>query len=219
MAFNIEIHRPVPPNPVQTLLTGALECSGVLLARMALVPLDSQELPRRIAFMVEDCKPSLVFAKDPDLAKDLLGTGSVDFVVGLDELEEACHSAVSKISVRQKRQGSCEDHKHSCSQEKCPDADSYVSHVYFTSGSTGRPKGCIVTRGSLAAYCHGKNLAHGIAEDSVCFVPSAHTFDPCLGDFVATLLAGGTIALAPRKVILSRLPPCICVFSRGSLYA
>ncbi|KAJ3211805.1 hypothetical protein HDU67_004278 [Dinochytrium kinnereticum] len=84
-----------------------------------------------------------------------------------------------------------------------------VSHIYFTSGSTGRPKGCISTLGSLTAYVHAKNITHSITQTSTVFVASSHTFDPSLGDFVATLAAGATIALSPRSAILDSLAECI----------
>eukprot|EP00927_Polykrikos_kofoidii_P076810 TRINITY_DN73839_c0_g1_i1.p1 TRINITY_DN73839_c0_g1~~TRINITY_DN73839_c0_g1_i1.p1 ORF type:complete len:965 (+),score=134.90 TRINITY_DN73839_c0_g1_i1:84-2978(+) len=111
------------------------------------------------------------------------------------------------------------------------------SHVYFTSGSTGEPKGCIVTRGNLLAYCLGKNVAHGVESSmpldsvqaangtelaamavsdamtsnstSVCFVASAHTFDPWLTDLCAAWLAGAHAAVAPRNRTFTDLGGCL----------
>ncbi|KAJ3102032.1 hypothetical protein HDU97_000874 [Phlyctochytrium planicorne] len=84
-----------------------------------------------------------------------------------------------------------------------------ISHIYFTSGSTGRPKGCISTLGALSKYCNAKNSCHNITPSSVVFVASSHTFDPSLGDFVATLVAGATISISPRKSILNSLSKCL----------
>ncbi|CAJ1422096.1 unnamed protein product, partial [Effrenium voratum] len=71
-----------------------------------------------------------------------------------------------------------------------------VSHIFFTSGSTGRPKGCCCSFGNLEAYCRAKNRAHQVDRQSVVFVGSAHTFDPSLGDFFSTWLAGACLAQA-----------------------
>eukprot|EP00438_Fugacium_kawagutii_P013070 Skav213371 [mRNA] locus=scaffold797:44433:48491:+ [translate_table: standard] len=79
-----------------------------------------------------------------------------------------------------------------------------VSHIFFTSGSTGRPKGCICSLGNLFSYCKAKNEVHQVVKDSVVFVASAHTFDPSLGDFFATWLAGACVALAPLDFPLGR---------------
>jgi acyl-coenzyme A synthetase/AMP-(fatty) acid ligase len=84
-----------------------------------------------------------------------------------------------------------------------------TSHIFFTSGSTGRPKGCIIHRDSLLSYCEAKNKTHQIDNKSIVFVASPHTFDPSLGDYMATLCAGGTIAIAPRSLIFSALGACL----------
>jgi len=86
---------------------------------------------------------------------------------------------------------------------------STTSHLFFTSGSTGRPKGCIVAHRALANYCAARNVVHGVVETSVCFVASAHTFDPSLGDIMATWAVGGCVALAPRIEIFERLGPLL----------
>mmetsp|Transcript_4873 Transcript_4873/g.12067 ORF Transcript_4873/g.12067 Transcript_4873/m.12067 type:complete len:1375 (-) Transcript_4873:463-4587(-) len=76
------------------------------------------------------------------------------------------------------------------------DPKSTLSHIFFTSGSSGSPKGCICTAHNLSAYCAAKNTKHGISETSVVLLASPPSFDPCLGDIVATLLfARGELVL------------------------
>ncbi|KAK3256894.1 hypothetical protein CYMTET_33995, partial [Cymbomonas tetramitiformis] len=50
-----------------------------------------------------------------------------------------------------------------------------------------------------------------VEEGSVCFVASAHTFDPSLGDFFATLCVGGALALAPRRTLFCSLGACLAI--------
>ena len=85
-----------------------------------------------------------------------------------------------------------------------------VSHVYFTSGSTGAPKPCVCTLDNLAAYCFAKNALQGVGPGSVVLLASPLTFDPFLGDAVATLAApGAALAVPPRSRVFSALGACL----------
>ncbi|KAJ1529025.1 hypothetical protein HK405_002454, partial [Cladochytrium tenue] len=87
--------------------------------------------------------------------------------------------------------------------------DDAESHVFFTSGSTGRPKGCSATRGNLTAFCAARNEAHVVGSGAVVFVASPHTFDPALGDALAALAAGATVASARRSATFAALGKCL----------
>eukprot|EP00899_Mesostigma_viride_P024170 jgi/Mesvir1/4938/Mv04563-RA.1 len=95
------------------------------------------------------------------------------------------------------------------------DGDDDIISMFFTSGSTGRPKGCAVSRRAMAAYCHGKNVVHRVAGDSIVFVASAPTFDPSIGDFFATWMAGAVCALSTQVATLVSLGPLLAA-SRAS---
>ena len=85
-----------------------------------------------------------------------------------------------------------------------------VSHVYFTSGSTGAPKPCVCTLDNLAAYCFAKNARQGVGPGSVVLLASPLTFDPFLGDAVATLAAAGAaLVVPPRSRVFSALGACL----------
>ena len=76
-----------------------------------------------------------------------------------------------------------------------------MSHIVYTSGTTGKPKGCISSLPSLQHYIRAKNIAHEINSTSNVMLASAVTFDPCFSDVLATLLANGTLCLAPRAML------------------
>jgi acyl-CoA synthetase (AMP-forming)/AMP-acid ligase II/ankyrin repeat protein len=78
-----------------------------------------------------------------------------------------------------------------------------VSHIVYTSGTTGRPKGCVASIASLQHYLSAKNKAHDISTDSTILLASSLSFDPCLSDILATFHARATLAIAPRRVVLS----------------
>ena len=81
--------------------------------------------------------------------------------------------------------------------------------MFFTSGSTGTPKACATVARALASYARAKNAVFDVTDNSVVLVGSPPTFDPALGDAVATWLAGGTLAVAPPVDVYSDLCGCL----------
>ena len=80
------------------------------------------------------------------------------------------------------------------------DSSHALSHISFTSGtSAGAPKACCASYNALVNYCNGKNAAHGVSSASKVLLVSAATFDPALGDVIATLRIGATLVLATRS--------------------
>ncbi|CAE7947645.1 tycA, partial [Symbiodinium sp. KB8] len=168
---------------------------AVLLAGFALVPLDAEEPLPRLQFIMEDAGPLLALVvAEPQVEKAqmLLQNGSGGTKLLRDS--ELLRSEVAETS-------DCR-----------PPADfveEQISHIFFTSGSTGRPKGCMCSFHNLVTYCLAKNTIHQVDSSSIVLVASAHTFDPSLGDFFATWVAGATVALAPRAVLQAALGSCL----------
>ena len=67
-------------------------------------------------------------------------------------------------------------------------SDAEESHIFFTSGSSGVPKAVCCSVGALKGYCVAKNVEHRIEKGGKVLLASTPTFDPSLGDIVATLL-------------------------------
>lgn len=68
-----------------------------------------------------------------------------------------------------------------------------------TSGTTGEPKGIVLTAQQLAYTADQVRLAHGLTPEDrgLCVLPFFHINAPVVS-LCATLLAGGTIVIAPR---------------------
>ncbi|CAE7253525.1 srfAB [Symbiodinium sp. CCMP2592] len=172
---------------------------AVLLAGFALVPLDAEEPLPRLQFIMEDAGPLLALVvAEPQVEKAqmlLQNSGSSGYPqaqrgTNLLRDSELLRSEVAETS-------DCR-----------PPADvveERISHIFFTSGSTGRPKGCMCSFHNLITYCLAKNTIHQVDRSSIVLVASAHTFDPSLGDFFATWLAGATVALVPRALLQAAL--------------
>src|SRR5579884_319212 len=68
-----------------------------------------------------------------------------------------------------------------------------------TSGTTGEPKGIVLTAGQIAYTADQVRLAHGLTPEDrgLCVLPFFHINAPVVS-LCATLLAGGTVVIAPR---------------------
>jgi acyl-coenzyme A synthetase/AMP-(fatty) acid ligase/acyl carrier protein len=155
---------------------------AILVSGCTIVPIDPTD--PRISYLIEDSEPAMVVIKNEDILQSVIDNKSCT-VVTIDTLTNTKHKEHNKRPIHD------------------------ISHIFFTSGSTGRPKGCLVTHSSLVSYCDAKNQAHRVSDQSICFVASPHTFDPSLGDFMATWCVGGTVAIAPRNAIFSALGACL----------
>lgn len=160
---------------------------AVLYAGYTIIPADPRD--PRLLHLMKDSEPILVIIDDDD-----------DKYKQVYEIANCYSCVITKIK-------NLIQHRHVNEELLVPSAE--ISHIFFTSGSTGRPKGCIIHQGSLLSYCEAKNKIHQIDNKSIVFVASPHTFDPSLGDYMATLCAGGTIAIAPRSLIFSALGACL----------
>eukprot|EP00439_Symbiodinium_sp_Y106_P076651 s689_g15.t2 len=176
---------------------------AVLLAGFALVPLDAEEPLPRLQFIMEDAGPLLALVvAEPQVEKAqmlLQNSGSSGYPQAKRGTKLLRDSELLRSEVAE-------------TSDCRPPADvveERISHIFFTSGSTGRPKGCMCSFHNLITYCLAKNTIHQVDRSSIVLVASAHTFDPSLGDFFATWVAGATVALAPRAVLQAALGSCL----------
>eukprot|EP01119_Soliformovum_irregulare_P020627 TRINITY_DN6711_c0_g1_i1.p1 TRINITY_DN6711_c0_g1~~TRINITY_DN6711_c0_g1_i1.p1 ORF type:complete len:790 (-),score=143.71 TRINITY_DN6711_c0_g1_i1:20-2389(-) len=154
-----------------------------------IIPFDPNDPLPRLLGLIEDAEPTLLVVKDEKtLAQIKLCLKDKIAIVCGQDLEANHFEGMEVIDER---------------LEELRGED--LSHIFFTSGSTGQPKGCLCHHEALANYAQAKASEHHFTCDSICFVASSHVFDPSLGDFVSTWACGGTLALAPRSLILSHL--------------
>ncbi len=184
---------------------------AVMVAGHALVPLSAHDPPSRLRCMLEDADVRAAVAPDAAAARRLREAQVSPFPILL------AADVVDSASLETGRgdNGATGNNDTTASRPTPPPmqrprpAAAAVSHVFFTSGSTGKPKGCLATHAALLSYCQAKNTAHDVDANSVVFVASPHTFDPSLGDFFATWVAGGTAACAPRADTFAALGRCL----------
>ncbi|MEZ0113833.1 amino acid adenylation domain-containing protein/non-ribosomal peptide synthase protein (TIGR01720 family) [Catenulispora sp. EB89] len=153
---------------------------AVVKAGGVYVPVDVAYPAERIAYTLEDSAPVAVLTASALV--DRLPTG-LDGLVQMDD--PVVLRAVADL-----------DDKPIADAERAgclaPESGAYAM---YTSGSTGTPKGVLVTQGAVAALaldsCWG-----GIGSGRV-LLHTAFGFDPSTFEVWGTLLAGGTVVVAP----------------------
>jgi acyl-CoA synthetase (AMP-forming)/AMP-acid ligase II len=200
-----------------------------------LVPIDPSDAPRRLEQMLRTCRPAVILtAADADRDR-LVRAGWGDAVVDVRDVLFLTDSAIAYEHRRNvlemsrtigSQHGDGEDDENNSSMPwhewilRCEasmyggDVDAVaaslttanrVSHVVFTSGTTGVPKGCVSSVRSLLSYLRAKNASHHVTCRSRVLLASSVSFDPCLGDVLATFSARATLVVPRRCRLLEAL--------------
>ncbi|MCD0486486.1 amino acid adenylation domain-containing protein, partial [Streptacidiphilus sp. ASG 303] len=162
---------------------------AVLKSGAAYVPVDPQYPAERIAYMLDDARPTVL----------LTTTGLVGQVqeqeqrFGLVVVDD--DSAADRLSAL--NPGDVED-----AHRTSPLTTDHPAYVIYTSGSTGRPKGVVIPHGALVNYVARAQEAYpSLAEDTL--IHASVSFDAGVTSLYGALACGGCLYLAPED---TRLP-------------
>ena len=181
---------------------------GALLAGLAIVPLDPADpLPRRRA-RLRALAPARLVGVAASSAEEAREWGELAREAGVAGASGPAGAALADV-VRELWNWDPGAPDVAAPPAPAGDPDARVSHVWFTSGSTGAPKPCVCSLGNLASYCSAKNARQGVGAGSVVLLASPLTFDPFLGDAVATLAAGAELVAPPRARVFAALGACL----------
>src|SRR5262249_42929123 len=151
---------------------------GVLKAGGAFLPLDPSWPHERLAFVMTDAKLRLVLTH---------GT-SVD-AISVEHLSVA-------DAERERVEGGADG---SPAHRVAPD---HLAYVIYTSGSTGSPKGVLVAHRGLTNLVTAQIGGFAITSESRVLQFASLTFDATLSEIFTTLVAGGTLVVAPADDLL-----------------
>ncbi|MCY9537232.1 amino acid adenylation domain-containing protein, partial [Paenibacillus thiaminolyticus] len=70
-----------------------------------------------------------------------------------------------------------------------------LANVFFTSGSTGHPKGAMIEHRGMLNHLYAKIDVLGLNQDSIVAQNASHCFDISVWQFLAPLMAGGTLII------------------------
>lgn len=142
---------------------------GILKAGAAYMPIDTRYPDDRIIFMIEDCKPKLIF------------TGEMKVPSGID---------VPSISIRDERLYAG---KKDNLEVNIP-GDSIV-HYMYTSGTTGRPKGVRSTHIGLLNRIIWHQKHYPMTNGDSILQKTIYTFDDSVYEILWSTMVGGTLCL------------------------
>ncbi len=151
----------------------AIGILGILKSGAAYLPLDPDYPEERLAFMLNDARPSLVITKS-DLASHL-PQNQKRILLDTD------WSAIT------------ENAGTNLSETPCPND---LAYVIYTSGSTGEPKGVMIEHGNLANYLLALNHELGIARDDVYLHTASIAFSSARRQLMLPLSQGAAVVIA-----------------------
>ncbi len=143
---------------------------AVLKAGSVYVPLDTAQPADRLAFLLDDLDAPIVVTEDRLLEQLGEVRPEVLTVEGEGPLGELPHGD--------------------------PDQAAYA---IYTSGSTGRPKGVLVSHRAYAHHCRVIAGEYDINPGDRVVLLAALTFDVAMDQLAATLLAGATLVIGPKR--------------------
>jgi len=153
----------------------AVAMLGVLKAGGAYLPLDPEQPPARLAFLLSDASADVVITS-PELT-GRLGGYQGHLVTDLAGGDDPPGLTASPAPVE-------------------PD---HLAYVIYTSGSTGTPKGVAVQHRQLVNYLAGVRARLGIVDGSRFALAQSLAFDFAVTMFYLALATGGCIHLIPRR--------------------
>jgi amino acid adenylation domain-containing protein len=150
---------------------------AVLKAGACFVPLDPDYPADRLAFMVRDSGARVVLTRSAEAGRPAPGAATV---LAVDTLA---------------------DRLAACSTDDPPPVDPLgAAYVMYTSGSTGEPKGVVVTHAGIRNRVLWAVDRHRLGPADRMLQKTTIGFDAAMWEFLAPLVSGGAVVLAPDGV-------------------
>ena len=150
---------------------------GVLKAGGAYLPLDPDYPRERIAFMLDDARPTVILTQR-HLADSI--TYDAGRVICLDTgtVELVAQSDLNPAHIAQGEN---------------------LAYVIYTSGSTGKPKGVAITHRSLSNFLHSMRREPGLSSTDTLVAVTSLSFDIAGLELYLPLMCGARLVLASRE--------------------
>ncbi|NGM14140.1 amino acid adenylation domain-containing protein [Verrucosispora sp. CWR15] len=163
---------------------------AVLKAGGAYLPLDPQYPAKRLAYMVQDARPTLLVR---------MAQVSLELGVPVAELVVDDPDTAREIESRP-------DHQLTDESRNAPLRPDNLMYVIYTSGSTGTPKGVAVTHTGVADIVAAQTASIAPRPGDRVLQWASVSFDAAFWDWSAALLSGATLIMAPADELLPGQP-------------
>ncbi|HKP35520.1 MAG TPA: amino acid adenylation domain-containing protein [Pyrinomonadaceae bacterium] len=154
----------------------AVGITGILKSGGAYLPLDPEYPANRLAFMIEDAKPSLI--------------------VTTSTLAHLVPASCQTVLLDTEWAAISEQSPENLSDSPLP---SNLAYVIYTSGSTGEPKGVMIEHGNLSNYLLALNREIGIRSDDVYLHMASIAFSSSRRQLLLPLSQGAQVLIASSE--------------------
>ncbi|MFD1052520.1 AMP-binding protein, partial [Kibdelosporangium lantanae] len=161
---------------------------AVLKAGAAYLPIDPDYPADRIAFMIDDARPSLV------LTTDLVTAPPTTSFCGTNETP----TEVPQSHPQPVRKGHSHGHPGARTAALAPEDAAYL---IYTSGSTGTPKGVVVPHRGIAAFAATEIERFAVTSGSRVLQFSSPSFDASVLELCMALLSGAAIVVPGSDIL------------------
>ena len=162
-------------------LEWAFSFYSVLKKKAISVPIDHMSAASDVAFILNDCKPEVIFYSDSTKDTCYKAAEQLDYKIEKINIDE--------IKIDQP-----------ISDEEFPEPNpNDTAVIIYTSGTTGSPKGVMLSYDNLLVNIEAVTTDVQIykPEDCVMILLPLHHIFPLVGTLVAPLSVGGTVVLSP----------------------
>ncbi|MBC6447458.1 amino acid adenylation domain-containing protein [Actinokineospora xionganensis] len=157
-------------------------------AGAAYLPVDPDYPADRIAYMLDDARPTLALV---DAAAD-------EVIASASDLPRLAVDGPDAVGERATRPTDAD--------RVTPHVAANPAYVIYTSGSTGRPKGVVVSHGGVASLVHTHTTRLGVGPGTRTLQFASPSFDAAFWEYVMGLLCGGALVLASREQMMPGEP-------------
>lgn len=147
---------------------------GVLKASAAYVLLDPDLPADRLAFLLSDCRPTLLLTEQALLDRVRAASETKVLVLEKEAAEIECLPIANPTT------------------ENLPDD---VAYLIYTSGSTGEPKGAEIPHRAITNYTVWRQTQFPLNSSDVIFQKTAFSFDASVWEFWSPLAAGARLVI------------------------
>uniref|UniRef100_UPI000B2B5F12 amino acid adenylation domain-containing protein n=1 Tax=Peterkaempfera griseoplana TaxID=66896 RepID=UPI000B2B5F12 len=163
---------------------------AVLKSGAAYIPLDPQYPAERIAYMLDDARPTVLLTME---------------ALAPSELDGRMRVIALNASLTRGRLTELSDTDVRAGERRAALRSENPAYLIYTSGSTGRPKGVVIPHRALLNYASRTREAYPALAQST-LIHFSVSFDAGVTAFYGALVSGGCLHLAPADTHLPVAP-------------
>lgn len=151
---------------------------GILKAGCAYIPLDPDNPPARLQFILDDTQAKIILTHSSE--KSLFEKNNVRLIcLDTHPLETDNYPLHNPAIINQAND---------------------LAYIIYTSGSTGTPKGVLITHQNVMYFTHWFSKALSVTREDIFDFSSSVSFDFAVANTLFPLMQGATVVICPQNI-------------------